>query len=61
MKDQETINEQILIAKKELATLDEKRAALKKRIEQLKGQRQLIADDQLPFDRLGYVIEDNKS
>jgi hypothetical protein len=51
MKDQETINKQIRIAEKELADLDAKRTALQDRIRQLKGLKQSIADEQLPFDQ----------
>ena len=61
MKDQKTIKEQILIAEKELATLDAKRAALQKRIEQLRVQRQSIADEQFPFDRVLEPIVTNES
>jgi hypothetical protein len=61
LKDQETIKEQILIAKKELATLDAKRVALQKRIEQLTGQHQSIADEQLPFYQLSVPIVTNES
>jgi hypothetical protein len=61
LKDQETIKEQILIAEKELATLDAKRAALQKRIEQLRVQRQSIAGEQFPFDRVLEPIVTNES
>jgi len=61
LKDQETIKEQILIAEKELAALDAKRAALQKRIEQLRGQRQSVGDERLPFDRLSEPIVTNES
>ena len=52
MKNQKPIDSQIQSAEQELAALDEKRKELQARIEQLKGQRQSIADEQLPFDRL---------
>jgi hypothetical protein len=51
MKDQESINNQIQIAENELAGLDAKRAALQDRIRQLKGLKQSIADEQLPFGK----------
>ena len=61
MKDQKQINVQIKAAEQELAALDEKRKTLQARIEQLKGQKQSIADEQLPFDRLSesYVANDS--
>jgi hypothetical protein len=46
LKDQETINNQIRIAEKELAGLDSKRRALQDRISQLKSLKQSIADEQ---------------
>ena len=52
MKNQEQIDLQIRSAEQELVILDEKRKALQARIKQLKGQKQSIADEQLPFDRL---------
>jgi hypothetical protein len=52
LKNQKPIDSQIQFAEQELAALDEKRKELQARIEQLKGQRQSIADEQLPFDRL---------
>lgn len=52
MKNQEQIDLQIRSAEQELAVLDEKRKQLQARINQLKGQKQSIADEQLPFDRL---------
>jgi hypothetical protein len=61
LKDQETINKQILIAERELATLDAKRAALQDRIRQLKRLKQSIADEQLPFDRLSESTVTNDS
>jgi chromosome segregation ATPase len=51
LKNQKQIDAQIQSAEQELAVLDEKRKALKARIEQLKVQKQSIADEQLPFDR----------
>jgi superfamily II DNA or RNA helicase len=51
VKDQETINKQIRIAERELAALDAKRTALHDKIMQLKGLRQSIADEQLPFNQ----------
>ena len=51
MKDQETINKQIRIAKSELAALAAKRTALQDRIRQLQGLKQSIADEQLPFNQ----------
>jgi len=51
LKDQEKINEQILIAEKELAALDAKRTTLQDRIRHLKGLKQSIADEQLPFNQ----------
>lgn len=57
MKDQEKINKQILIAERELAALDAKRKALQDRIIKLKSSNQTIADEQLPFDRLGEPVE----
>ena len=52
LKNQEQIDLQIRSAEQELVILDEKRKALQARIKQLKGQKQSIADEQLPFDRL---------
>ena len=52
MKDQATINKQILIAERELEALDAKRAALQNSIRQLNHLKQAIADEQFPFDRL---------
>jgi hypothetical protein len=52
LKNQEQIDLQIRSAEQELAVLDEKRKQLQARINQLKGQKQSIADEQLPFDRL---------
>ncbi len=61
MKDQETINKQILIAEKELAALDAKRTTLQDRIGHLKGLKQSIADEQLPFNRPSQLIVTNES
>ena len=52
LKIQKPIDTQIQSAEQELAALDEKRKALQARIKKLKGQKQSIADEQLPFDRL---------
>jgi superfamily II DNA or RNA helicase len=52
LKNQKPIDSQIQSAEQELAALDEKRKALQAKIKQLKGQKQSIADKQLPFDRL---------
>ena len=52
LKNQKQIDAQIQSTEQELAVLDEKRKALQARIEQLKGQKQSVADEQLPFDRL---------
>ena len=52
LKNQKPIDSQIQSAEQELAALDEKRKELQARIEQLKGQKQSVADEQLPFDRL---------
>ncbi len=51
LKNQKQIDAQIQSAEQELAVLDETRKALQARIEQLKGQKQLIADEQLPFNQ----------
>ena len=61
MKDQEKINKQILIAERELAALDAKRAALQNRIRQLNDLKQAIADEQLPFDLLSQPNVTNDS
>jgi superfamily II DNA or RNA helicase len=61
LKNQKQIDAQIQSAEQELAVLDEKRKALQARIEQLKGQKQLIADEQLPFDRLSESNVTNNS
>ena len=61
MKNQKSIDEQIHSAERELAALDEKRKALQARINQLKGQKQLITDKQLPFDRLSGLKVTNES
>ena len=52
LKSQKQIDAQIQSAEQELAVLDEKRKQLQARINQPKGQKQSIADAQLPFDRL---------
>ena len=61
MKNQKSIDAQIHSAEQELAALDEKRKTLQARIEQLKGQKQSIADEQLSFDHLSesYVANDS--
>jgi hypothetical protein len=51
LKNQKPIDAQIQSAEQELAALDEKRKALQAKINQLKGQKQLIVDEQLPFGR----------
>jgi hypothetical protein len=51
LKNQKQIDAQIRSAEQELAALDEKRKALQAKIDQLKGQKQVIADEQLPFGR----------
>ena len=61
MKIQKPIDAQIQSAEQELASLDEKRKALQARIEQLKGQKQSIADEQLPFDQLSQSNVTNDS
>ena len=61
MKDQESINKLIQIAENELAGLDAKRTTLQDRIRQLKGLKQSIADEQLPFDRLSQPNVTNES
>jgi hypothetical protein len=61
LKDKETINKQILIAERELAALDAKRAELQNRIRQLNDLKHAIADAQLPFDRLSQSNVTNDS
>ena len=61
MKDQETINNQIRVAERELAALDAKRTALQDRIRQFQGLKQSIADKQLPFNRQSQFIVTNES
>ncbi len=61
MKNQKPIDIQIQSAEQELAALDEKRKELQARIKQLKGQKQSIADEQLPFDRLSVPIVTNET
>ncbi len=51
LKNQKPIDAQIQSAEQKLAVLDEKRKELQARIEQLKGQKQSIADEQLPFNQ----------
>jgi hypothetical protein len=51
LKNQKPIDAQIQSAEQELAALDEKRKALQAKIDQLKGQKQVIADEQLRFGR----------
>ena len=61
MKNQKSIDEQIQSAEQELAVLDEKRKQLQARINQLKLQKQSIADEQLPFGRLSESSVTNES
>jgi len=61
LKDQETINNQIRVAERELAALDAKRTALQDRIRQFQGLKQSIADKQLPFNRQSQFIVTNES
>ena len=61
MKDQETINNQIRVAERELAALDAKRTVLQDRIRQLQGLKQSIADEQLPFNRQSQLTVTNES
>jgi hypothetical protein len=61
LKNQKPIDSQIQSAEQELAALDEKRKELQARIEQLKGQRQSIADEQIPFGRLSELNVTNDS
>jgi hypothetical protein len=61
LKNQKPIDSQIQSAEQELAALDEKRKELQARIEQLKGQRQSIADEQIPFGRLPELNVTNDS
>jgi hypothetical protein len=61
LKNQKPIDVQIQSAEQELAALDEKRKELQTRIKQLKGQKQSIADEQLPVDRLSVPIVTNES
>ena len=61
LKNQKPIDDQIQSAEQELAALDEKRKALQTRIKKLKGQKQSIADEQLPFDRLSKSNVTNES
>jgi len=52
LKNQKQVDAQIESTEQKLAVLDEKRKALQARIDQLKGQKQSVADEQLAFDRL---------
>ena len=61
MKDQETINNQIRVAERELAALDAKRTALQKRIKQLQGLKQSIAEEQLSFNKRSELNITNES
>lgn len=61
MKNQKQIDTQIQSAEQELAALNEKRKELQARINQLKRQKQSIADEQLPFDRLSESNATNDS
>ena len=61
LKDQETINKQILIAERELAALDAKRTELQDRIRQLKGLKHSIAEEQLPFSQRSESSVTNES
>jgi chromosome segregation ATPase len=61
LKNQKPIDSQIQSAEQELAALDEKRKELQARIEQLNGQRQSIADEQIPFGRLSELNVTNDS
>jgi len=61
LKNQKPIDSQIQSAEQELAALDEKRKKLQARIEQLKGQRQSIADEQIPCGRLSELNVTNDS
>jgi hypothetical protein len=61
LKNQKSIDEQIQSAEQELAILDEKRKVLQERIEQLKKQKQSIAEKQLPFERLSEAKITNNS
>ncbi len=61
LKDQKQISEQIQFAEQELAVLNAKRKALQERIEQLMGQKQSIAVEQFPFNRLSQSNVTNTS
>jgi hypothetical protein len=61
LKNQKPIDAQIQSAEQELAILDEQRKVLRARIEQLKRQKQSIADEQLPFGRLSELNVTNDS
>lgn len=61
LKNQKPIDAQIQSAEQELGVLDEKRKVLQERIAQLKGQKQSIAEKQLPFERLSEAKTTNNS
>jgi superfamily II DNA or RNA helicase len=61
LKDQETISKQIRVAERELAALDAKRTALQKRIKQLQGLKQSIAEEQLSFNKRSELNITNES
>ena len=61
MKNQKPIDAQIQSAEQELVALEKKRKKLQARIKKLKGQKQSIADEQLPFDRLSVPNATNES
>jgi superfamily II DNA or RNA helicase len=61
LKYQDPIDEQIHTVERELSALDAKRKGLRDRIRQLKGLKQSIADEQLPFDRLSELNVTNDS
>jgi len=61
LKNQKPIDSQIQSAEQELVALDEKRKELQARIEQLKGQKQSIADEQIPFGRQSELNVTNDS
>jgi hypothetical protein len=61
LQNQKPIDAQLQSAEQELAALDKKRKKLQARIKQLKGQKQTITDEQLPFDRLSQSNVTNES
>jgi len=61
LKNQKVIDGQIKAAKRELAAIDAKRAALQDRIKQLQILKQSIADEQLPFNRRPEINLTNES